>query len=168
MIDLDEVELQIMEIDERLRPIANRPVDITDPNWPALARQRPPALDEAGVRPATMAVLKMLIEEYQKCGPGEHKAIRELYGRYRSFAWAASLQGELTTDADFRRHLVLFSIKDQGSDSRDAILELQDLCGRASAAGVKTGPILRQVAGLSSDENKYGMGSTKSMRLNRV
>jgi hypothetical protein len=62
----------------------------------------------------------------------------------------------------------LLAIKDQGLDSRDTILSLQDLCQRASSAGVETEPVLRKVAPLCSDEDKYGMGSMRSMLLMRV
>jgi len=53
-------------------------------------------------------------------------------------------------------------MRDQGEDSRDALLELQELCTQARAAGVNTAPILREVAQMSSDENRFGMGSTRS------
>ena len=66
---------------------------------------------------------------------------------------------------DFRSHLILLSIKDQGIDTRDTILWLQDWCKQASSAGVDTEPVLREVALLSSDEDKYGMGSTRSLLL---
>jgi hypothetical protein len=64
-----------------------------------------------------------------------------------------------------RRHLLLFSMKDQGRDSRDALLDLQDLCREARSAGVNLTPVLREVAELPSDKNKYGMGSTEDMLL---
>ena len=51
----------------------------------------------------------------------------------------------------------------QGRDSRDALLWLQDLCREAKNAGVNPRPMLREVAELSSDKNKYGMGSTREM-----
>lgn len=157
-----------MEIDSRLRPIAKRPVDTKDPNWTTLLGRGPHPLDEAGVRAATEALLEALVEEYQKCDRETRRAIRELYAKYTSFAWAATLPVDPTTNENFRCHVVLFSINDQGQDSRDAIVTLQDVCGRAKAAGVVTGPILQQAAQLSSDDDKYGMGSTKSMLLNAV
>jgi hypothetical protein len=163
--DLGDLELQIMELDERLRPIATRPVDITNPEWVRLLTESQHPLDEAGLRSATEALLDDVIEGYQKCEEEKRIAIRKLFATYSSFAWAATLSVAPITDEAFRRHLVLFAIKDQGKDSRDAIIELQDLCNRARAVGVNTAPILRQVAELSSDENKYGMGSTRTLLL---
>ena len=64
-----------------------------------------------------------------------------------------------------RQRLVLFSIQDQGEDSRDALLALQGICREAAAAGVDTGPVLREVAAWSCMANKYGMGSTRDILL---
>ena len=119
-------------------------------------------LDEAGVRSITETLLDALIREYQASDEDTRRAMRRLFSTYRHFAWAATLSVTPTTARDFRRHLILFSLRDQGEDSRDALLALQDLCGQARAAGVDTAPILREVAEMSSDENRYGMGSTRS------
>ena len=88
-----------------------------------------------------------------------------LFVEYKAFAWAASLRSSPTDEENLRRHLLLFSLKDQGRDSRDALLCLQDLCREARSAGVNPGPVLREVAELSSHRNKYGMGSTREMLL---
>jgi hypothetical protein len=159
------LEIQILEIDERLRPFANRAVDTNDPNWMTLLAQCPHPLDDAGVRSATESLLEGLIDEYQTCAEDLRRAIRGLFVKYSAFSWAATLPVAPTTDQHFRQHLVLFSMIDQGKDPRDAILALQDLCKQATAAGVNTRPILRQVAQLSSDENKYGWRSTRKRLL---
>ena len=166
MKDLIDGELRMMELEERLLPIAKQPVDITVPNWIGLLQQSPHPLDEAGVRADAEALLEEVIIEYQNCPPNTRQAIRKLFDTYRSFSWAATLPYAPTTEASFLRHLVLFSIKDQGTDTRDAILLLQDLCRTAAAIGVGAASILEQVAALSSDENKFGMGSTKRLLLN--
>jgi hypothetical protein len=56
-------------------------------------------------------------------------------------------------------------MKDQVQDSRDALLWLQDLCRKAGAAGVSTTLVLKEVAHLSSDRERIGMGSTKQMLI---
>ena len=162
MKDLSEYEIQVLEIDESIRPIATRPVDTNDPNWMTLLRQREP-LDEAGVRSNTETLLGTLVNEYQESDADTRKAIRGLFVNYKYFAWAATLPILPTTEEGFRTHMILFSMRDQGYDSRDAILTLQEFCERARAASVSIGPILRKVAELSSDENKYGMGSTRHL-----
>jgi len=164
-MDLDNFQLRIMDFEQRLRPIADRPVDITKPGWGARLAQSPPPLDEAGVRGEAELLLEELISFYQVCAADNRHAVRKLFEENRAFAWAASLPFDPTTQESFQRHLVLFSMKDQGRDSRDALLWLQDLCRKARSAGVSTTPVLKVVAELSSDRNKYGMGSTKEMLL---
>jgi hypothetical protein len=165
MKDLTELELQLMEIDERLRPIATRPVAFDDVKTIALLAETRSSLDEAGVRSETEALLEALASEYQSSDEETRKAIRRLFACYRNFAWAASFSVAPITEAGFRRDLILFSMLDQGIDSRDALLALRALCEQTRSAGIETKPILREVARLSSDENKYGMGSTKRMLL---
>jgi hypothetical protein len=162
MNDLNEIELQVIEINDRLHPIATRPVDINDPNWMTLLSKSEHPLDEAGVRSVTEVLLDALIRAYQSPDEDARRAIRRLFSTYRHFAWAATLSVTPNPEIDFRRHLILFSMRDQGEDSRDALLELQELCRQARAAGVNSAPILREVAQMSSDENRYGMGSTRS------
>src|SRR5690349_1675016 len=164
-MSLEEFELRMMDLEQRLRPIADRPVDITKPGWGLRLTQSPNPLDEAGMRPETESFLQELFNVYRASGEDEREAVRKLFEQYRAFAWAASLPFEPTTEENFRQHLLLFSIKDQGRDSRDAILLLQDLCQRAKAAGVNTAPVLKDVATLSSDKNKFGIGSTNGLLL---
>jgi hypothetical protein len=163
MKDLTELELQVMEIDERLRPIATRPVAFSDLKAITLLAEAQSPLDEAGVRFETDALLKALAAEYQSSDEETRKAIRRLFTCYQNFAWAASFRVSPSTKIGFRQDLIRFSMLDQGKDSRDALLALRALCEQAQAAGIDLKPILREVAELSSDENKYGMGSTKRM-----
>ena len=163
MKDLTELELQLMEIDERLRPIAIRPIAFDDVKTITLLAETRSPLDEAGVRSETEALLKALAVEYQSSDEETRKAIRRLFACYQHFAWAASFAVSPITEAGFRQDLILFSMLDQGKDSRDALLALRALCEQARSAGIDVKPILQEVAGLSSDENKYGMGSTKRM-----
>jgi hypothetical protein len=55
---------------------------------------------------------------------------------------------------------------DFNDPERMAILWLQDISAKARSAGIQIKPILEEVAGLSSEINKYGMGSTKGLLLN--
>jgi hypothetical protein len=162
---IDDFELRIMDLEQRLRPIADRPVDITKPGWGAQLAHSSHPLDEAGVRSQAGSLLEELIGFYHASGDRERQAIRALFVEYRSFAWAASLPFGPGNEENLRRHLLLFSIKDQGRDSRDALLWLQDLCREARNAGVDPESVLREAAKLSSDKNKYGMGSTMEMLL---
>ena len=160
-----EFEALVKELDECLRPIANTPVDITQPGWGRRLQQLAHPLDRAGIRQKTETLLSEIIAAYEKGNGESRQALRGLFAQYTAFAWAATVPLEPTTAQSFRQLLLLFSLNDQGRDSRDALLLLQDLCRGARAAGLKTESILRGVAELSSDINRFGMGSTKQMLL---
>ena len=164
-MSIHDFELRIMELEERLRPIADRPVDMTSPGWASRLKHRIHPLKEAGVRSRVEALLEELISAYEAADQAARQAMRKLFVEYRAFAWAASLSTQPTTVADFHQHLLLFSLKDQERDSRDALLWLLDICKQARDAEVNTRPVLEQVAQLSSEQNKFGMGSTREMLL---
>ena len=168
MNTLEDLELQIMELEERLRPIAQRPVDVAHPGWAGPLRAGAPPLDEAGVRSTAERLLGGgLIAAYGQ-GPEETRAaIRRLFTEYRSFAWAATWSEPGTSVAGLRQQLMLFSMQDQGRDGRDALLALQEICRAAAAAGVDPATVLREVADLSSRADRYGLGSTRDLLLER-
>jgi hypothetical protein len=110
--------------------IADRPIDITKIGWGLRLKQSPHPLDEAGVRPEAETLLQELINVYRASGEDERETVRKLFEEYRAFAWAASLPFEPTTEENFRQHLLLFSIKDQGRDSR-----MRYCCSKTYAKG---------------------------------
>jgi len=160
---MEELELRIMDLEQRLAPIANLPVDITRPGWSERLRESRHPFDRAGIRAEAESLLEDLLRRYRTGTDQDREAIRKLFAEHKALAWAASLPFAPTTEAHVRQHLLLFSIKDQGRDSRDALLSLQDLCRTAQQAGVDLAPLLVEVAQLSSDENRFGMGSTRQM-----
>jgi hypothetical protein len=157
---------QIARLDAALHPIAQRPINF----FALLFRPRRPVypLDKAGVRTQAERFLSEIIEYYPTADADMRQAIRKLFEEHRSFSWAATLPSQPVTDESFRAHLILFSIKDHEQDTRDAIVLLHELCEKARLAGVKIGPILKEIAELSSDVNKYGMGSTRSLLLDSI
>jgi hypothetical protein len=164
MSSLRKLATRILALDEKIRPIANRPVDITKPGWAANLATRTDPLDEAGVRTEAEQVLADALSEYASVEAADRAFLRQLFAKSPSFAWAATLPFAADTPENFRLHLLLFSVQDQGRDSRDALLSLQALCRSAKLAGVSM-QALRETAALSSEVNKYGMGSTKDMLL---
>jgi len=165
MSALENWELQIMELEECLRPIAQRPVDVTQRGWLDRLQASMPPLDEAGVQEQAQDVVSELISAYAQGTEETRVAIRRLFTEYRCFSWAAAVPVARTNVESVRQHLILFSIKDQGRDSRDALLTLEEICRAAHAAGVRIAGLLHEVAAMSSDENRYGMGSTRQMLL---
>ncbi|WP_405825617.1 hypothetical protein OG241_49085 [Streptomyces sp. NBC_01390] len=161
---IEELAQRVALVDAAVRPIANRPVDVNDPDWVTRMRQGPAPLDEAGVRAEAESALRALIALYAQGDEALRVSVRALLSRHPSFRWATHLPFEPTPEG-FRQSLLHMSAVDQGSDTRDELLALRDLCADARTAGVDLGPILREVAELSSREDKYGMGSMRDILL---
>jgi len=165
MSSVEDFELRLIALEQLLRPIADEPVDITQPGWAERLVHSPHPLDRAGVRLEAESLLEDVLQFYQAAAEDTRLELRNLFQVYRAFSWAASLSYAPTTEDYFRRHLLLFALKDQGRDSRDALLLLQDLCRQAKSAGVSLEPVLREVAELCSSNNRFAMGSTRDMLL---
>ncbi|UUU36077.1 hypothetical protein JIX56_43075 [Streptomyces sp. CA-210063] len=158
------IEEQVALVDAALRPIAEAPVDIGDPDWAEKTRQRPDAMDEAGVRAEAESVLRAMLTAYADGDEELRTSIRGLFDRHTAFRWGVHLPFEPTPEG-FRLRLLHLSAVDQGSDTRDELLALGDLCEQAREAGIDLGPLLREAADLSSREDKYGMGSMRDILL---
>lgn len=165
---LDEWEAVVSRLNRALAPDANAPVDLSDPNWAEQLRQAPPAVVRAGVADEAEAALAALLARYAEGDESTRTAIRELFTRYRSFRWAVGPPYPADTPERFRGWLLLLSARDQGADTRDELLTLTQICREATAAGVAIGPVLREVAELSSDVDRYGMGSMRHILLRCV
>ncbi|WP_369251261.1 hypothetical protein [Streptomyces sp. R41] len=164
MEQLTGIEEQVALVDAAARLIAERPVDVTDPNWQATMRQRPAPLDEAGVRDQAESALRSVIAVYEYGDEALRAAIRALFSRYTSFRWAAHLPVEATAEG-LRMRVLHMSAVDQGADTRDELVALHCVCAQAQEAGIDIRPILREVAELSSRDDKYGMGSMRDILL---
>ncbi|MET8861219.1 hypothetical protein [Streptomyces sp. NPDC004579] len=161
---LAELEEWVALIDACLEPIATRPVDLTDPDRTRTLREGPRPLDEAGVRPEAEVALRDVLFRYEQGDEGVRAALRALMERCHSFRWATTLPYEPTPEG-FRQRLLEISVGDQGHDTRDMMVELNDLCERARGVGVDIRPLLLDVATLSSGVDRYGMGSTRDILL---
>jgi len=153
-------------LDAVYQPVANSPVD-------AAVRDEPEAwgaaieaeLGRLGVEGRAEAAVRAAVEVYAAGDETLRAAVRRLFDRYTSFRWAAHLPRDWDTAEEFRAHLIHLSARDQGPDTRDEILLLRDLCDRARGLEIDAGPILDEVAAMSSDEDRYGMGSMRDVIL---
>lgn len=135
-------------IDEKLRPIAETPVDPNDPTWMDRMRQSSP-LDEAGVRPEAEALLLCLLEAYASGTSNQRVEIRELFRKNWAFSWAATVPETAATLTGFRLRLLQISALHGVEDPRDLSLNLNSIMETAAAAGVDINPALAEVAALS-------------------
>jgi hypothetical protein len=165
-MNLVAVEREMAWLDAVYRPVAESPVDPAlrdDPGgWGAAIEAE---LGRLGVNDRAEAAVRAVVEVYAAGDETVRATVRRLFDRYPSFRWAAHLPREWDTAEQFRAHLIHLSARDHGSDTRDEILALRDLCDRALGLGIDTGPILDEVAAMSSDEDRYGMGSMRRVIL---
>ncbi|MFJ6675512.1 hypothetical protein ACIQMJ_30775 [Actinosynnema sp. NPDC091369] len=164
--DLAAIEEDVALLDAVLEPVAKAPVDLSDPDWMAELRGVPHPLERAGVRSEAEAVLTEVLDRYA-ADEASRPGLRALFDRYTSFRWAVHLRFPITPEG-VRSALVLLSVRDQGADTRDELMVLRALCDEARAAGVDVDPILREVAAISSDVDRYGMGSVRAILLDAV
>jgi len=162
-----QLEQAICRLDAKLRRIAKTPpIDIATPGWskrlpqPTIEPYRSP-LDRAGVRAEADRLIADTIAFYAAAPDGEREAIRALFRVYDSFAWAsgwdiASPKAPMTRE-QLRTALLLFSIKDQGRDWRDAIVWLDSLCAQGLRAQLPLAELLTEIAALSSDTVRFAM-----------
>jgi hypothetical protein len=73
------------------------------------------------------------------------------------------LTQDWTALAEFRRRVLHVSAVDQGVDARDELMTLWAVCERGRELGIDIEPVLREVAGLSSEVDHYGMGSMRQL-----
>ena len=158
--------LRMDVLDQRLRPIANRPVDITDPDWPSKIEAAGPAVDRAGARDECEALLGELVTAYEHGDEDVRQAVRRLLRESPSFAWAATPPSDSSTPSGLKTHLIHFSMLDQGRDPRDAQMSLDGILEAARRAGTPTRDVLEQVAAMSNGEPVYpNWPSTSEMLL---
>jgi hypothetical protein len=165
--ELAEIEREIAALDAAYRPVAKAPVEPGALDDVAAAARRVQAdLDALGVEARARSILQTVVARYADGDEAVRAAIRRLFDRHTSFRWAAHLPADgADPAAAFRAQLICVSARDQGSDTRDELLGLTDLCRRARRAGVAVEPILAEVAAMSSDVDRYGMGSMRSILL---
>src|ERR1700733_7187963 len=74
--DLNAIRQGLASLEERLRPIATRPVNINDRDWVDRLRQAPSPLDQAGVRLEAETILGSLLQAYRTEGSFVRASIR--------------------------------------------------------------------------------------------
>lgn len=162
-MSLAAVREDVSVLDELLRDIAQRPVDLTDRDAMAKLRQAPAPVEEAGVAVEAAAALEMLLDAYETGGSPTRAEVRGIFGEFPNFRWAVHLPQQWESEAELRRRLVHVSAMDQGADPRDELMTIWWLCNQARALGIAVEPVLREVAGMSSDVDLYGFGSMRTL-----
>ncbi|MGW5577797.1 hypothetical protein [Micromonospora chokoriensis] len=164
-MDLAAVREDVAVVDALLRDIADRPVDLTDPDWQAKLSAAEPPAEEAGVA-AEAAALTALLDIYESGDEAARDEVRRIFRAHRAFSWGVGLSGEFpSAAAEFRRRLVHISARDQCADPRDDLMQIWELCEWARDHGIDVEPVLHAVADISGEVDHFGMGSTNRLIL---
>jgi hypothetical protein len=165
MGNLFDFEQSISQFEVELHRIAKRPVDLNNPDWAKELRQAAHPLNEVGIRSEVEALLMEIIQAYAQGDEETRSLIRSMFMKHETFSKMATIPDSLNTPEGFRNHLLLLSIRDQEPDTRDVMLNLHEMSVQARGAGINVEAIRREVAELSSDDDKYGMGTTRELLL---
>ncbi|HEY7593862.1 MAG TPA: hypothetical protein VH969_11955 [Actinophytocola sp.] len=167
MPDLQDVERRVVRLDREIQPILDQPLDVRSPQERVQRMMTgPPLIDQDTVVHGEM-LLRALLAHYADGDDATRVTIRRILRDNQSFLWAAHVPWEATTGG-VRLQVLWLSARDGGMDMRDEIVSLDHLCTRAGNAGIEIAPILREVAELSGDEDRQGMGSMKELLLSRA
>lgn len=161
------------KINVPLKAFGEQEVDISAPGWLERLSNMPTPLDEdKSLGLEFNSVADEIVEIYLQSTVEQCRKIRELLSRYEAvlhFLGIPSTRIKTENDVDlFRSALAMLSIENQGRDARDTIVALVELCKAAKQAGIDTSPHLKEIAALSSDADKYGMGSMRDLFLQRA
>jgi hypothetical protein len=163
-MDLAQVEREMERLDLVYRPVATRPLRQPDlETLMNLGATIEADLARLDVEDQATEAVKAIVELYATGDETTRARLRSLFARYTSFRWAARLPRDFSTADEFRARLLHLSARDQGADPRDEILTLQSLCDRARQIGLDIDAVLDEVAALSSDIDRYGMGSMRDI-----
>ena len=136
-MELETLRQQIERLNQRLRPIADRPIPF-GADFRTYQMPNDAAANQA---------LADAVELYSRSDATEREKIREIFRVNHAFAWAATLPFPPDSDDRFRKHLMHFSIIDQGRDWRDALLWMRDLLRSPFA----TREVVSEVAAMSGE-----------------
>jgi hypothetical protein len=165
---------EIRRFDAELKRLIEVGVDMSGTDWFERFKARQAEIREHDqekerVRREADQLLPALLDLYLGGGDAERESIRALLAQSRWFRWSLGwnlARTETMTEDDLRRTLALFSMKDQGSDWRDAIVWLDGICRRATVSGLNLARLLRETAQLSADVSRFdGQRSTRRMML---
>ena len=169
------LENEVRRFDAELKQLLELGLTMSGPGWFAKFKARQAELrerhqDKERVRREADRLLPELLGLYLDGGDADRAFIRGLLEQCRWFRWSlgwnVARPEERMTEDDLRRQLAIFSMKDQGSDWRDAILWLDGICRRAGASRLDLAKHLRDIAQLSSDAARFkGQRSTRAMML---
>lgn len=153
-------------LDKQLMPIVHADVDINDPDWREKLENEPHPADQSGLRAAIADLFNEIVGCFEALNHEHRQRVIDLMGENDSLMYSAVIDADYNSPDGFRKYLILFVIKDQGKDTRDAIVTLTHYRQDGEQRGIDVNEIFREAAGMASTKDKYGWGSTRDLLLN--
>ena len=172
----EDLRVAIRAFDEKMRVLCDYGIDMSLPGPALLAdlrarrdeRRRQFEELEATQREADRLLLPELFDLYCNGGDADRQQIRDLVWQCRSFRWGFGwgLVRRIANADDTSKALAVLSMKDGGSDYRDEIVALDNLCAAMRRAGLPIAALLTEAASWSSDIARFPPSrSTRALLL---
>ena len=146
----------------------NKPFDVNAANWEEQLERRQHPADASGLRKEIETLFEEIIDHFEGLSPQQRKQIVELMYENQALMYSAIIKTNPSTYDGFRRTMILFVIKDQGTDIRDAILELSAYHAKAENQGIDVRTIFKDMADIASTRDKFGWGTTRDLFLKYI
>ena len=154
-------------LDKQLRLITKAKIDVNESDWLEKLAQAPHPADQAGLRDPIRSFFNDLIARFETLETSQRQLVIDFMDQCDSLMHSRIIAEQPNTPDGFRKHMILFAIEDQGKDTRDAILSMEEYRSLANMVDFDIETIINDVAELASRQDKYGWGSTHDLMLNK-
>ena len=137
----------------------SKAIDINKDNWMEIARQQTIAFQNEHLDQIT-AISQDLLQNFEKLSETEREEVLTALEQTEYF------QDLLRTAPDkesFRSSLLILVLQNLGSDTRDALLELDSIVKKAKSENIDYKEIVEELIPLADDTDKHGMGSMRDI-----
>lgn len=155
-------------LEQHLKPIVDATFSSSSDPWDEDAIPEPYKTQNKKLRPDIQNLFDDILNQFENFTPDQRQKIIDLMYRQEALIWSSRIEEDRDTPDGFRKHMIFFVLMDQGKDTRDALLALQQNQINANKAGINTDAIFKEMAELASTKDKFGWGSTRDLLLRMV
>lgn len=120
-------------------------------------------IEALAIGPELTQILTQIRQAYPTLNASQRTSVIELMAKNHYVHWADTTNYSVTGAASFERAVLWFIIKDQGRDTRDAILELNQIVRQGQQLEINTNQVLKKMLPLAATQDKFGWGSTHAL-----
>lgn len=113
-------------------------------------------------------IVNEIMFAFLKVNADQRLSISELINENDTILWALKPFEQPTNIEDIENQMLWFIILDQGKDTRDAILALNEIISITKSLGFNVNTLLKKYVSLASIQDKFGWGSTQNLILRSI